>query len=421
MKPPAPKHARDRFPSPTAGAVRVRNGLPQVAARLAARQPLRVVYFGGSITDAPGWRVGFDAWLRANYPHSEIAMINASIGGTGSDLGVFRVGCDVLAHQPDLVFVEFSVNDSNKDLARAGRCVEGIVRQVRQARPACDICFVYTLCNAPSVIEPFRRGELPPAAAMHDRVAEHYALPSVALGAAVLRLEEQGKLVLVASGDERDRLEREGRVVFCEDGCHPLAAGHDLYVQALAAVFPQLLAESATPAVVPPPLDAANWDRATLVPLSELDRDAGVERLADAAWPRLAWGREHLPELWRIERQDAGIEFEFTGTAFGIYDVLGPDCGQVRVTVDDQPATLVPRFDAACSYHRPNYAILADGLPMDRHRVRLELGPPLVDKQAIVPEAATYPERFAGHRWYPVALLIVGEYEGQLLNQECDR
>ncbi len=389
----------------------VRNGLPHAAARLATCQPLRVVYFGGSITDAPGWRVGFDAWLRANYPQSDIAMINASIGGTGSDLGVFRVSRDVLAHQPDLVFIEFSVNDSNKDLARAARCVEGIVRQIRRARPACDICFVYTLCNAPSVIEPFRRGGLPPAAAVHDRIAAHYSLPSVALGAEVMRLEVAGKLTLVAKGEERTDLERQGVTVFCEDGCHPLPAGHDLYVQTLAGAFPQLLAESATPVVIPASLDAANWERAKLVPLSGLDCDTGVEPLAADAWPRIAWGREHLPELWHAEREGAGIAFEFTGTAFGVYDVLGPDCGQVRVTVDDEPSRLVPRIDRFCTYHRPNYEILADGLPPGRHRVRLELGPPLVDKAAIVPEAATDPERFANNRWYPAAVLIVGQLE----------
>lgn len=397
-------------PSPALAAV-IRNGLPHVAERLAAGGPLRVVYFGGSITDAPGWRVGFDAWLRMEYARSAITMHNASIGGTGSDLGVFRVERDVLAHEPDLVLVEFSVNDSNKDLLRAGRCVEGIVRQIRRARPACDICFVYTLCNAPSVIEPFRRGELPPAAAVHDRVAEHYGVPAVVLGADVLRLEAAGRLALVAKGDERADLERRGITVFCEDGAHPLPAGHDLYVQTLAAAWPRLLAESAMPGARPPPLDPDNWEGARLLPLSELVRDAGVERLAGDVWPRLAWGRERLSELWRVEQEGVGVEFTFAGTAFGLYDVLGPDGGQVRVMVDDQPATLVSRFDAACSYHRPNYAILADGLPAGRHRVRIELGPPLADKGSIVPEAKNEPERFTGNWWYPVAVLVVGKSE----------
>lgn len=209
-------------------------------------------------------------------------------------------------------------------------------------------------------------------------------------------------LVLLAAGG--------CRTAFTPEKAPPAAAGHELYVQTLAGSFPRLLAQSANPTEMPPPLDEANWEGAELLPLSELGRETGVERLATDAWPRIAWGREHLPELWRVEREGVGIEFEFTGTAFGIYDVIGPDCGQVRVAVDDQPAMLVPRFDAACSYHRPNYSILADGLTTGRHRVRIELGPPLAGKSTIVPEAKTEPERFAGNRWYPAAVMVVGKH-----------
>jgi hypothetical protein len=112
---------------------------------------------------------------------------------------------------------------------------------------------------------------------------------------------------------------------------------------------------------------------------------------------------------WRIDREGTGIELDFAGHALGIYDVTGPDSGQVRVTIDDQPPYLVKRFDAACSYHRPSYTILADGPPNARHHVRIELGPSLADKGTIVPEALTEPERFAGNRWYPAALLLVGK------------
>ena len=39
-------------------------------------------------------------------------------------------------------------------------------------------------------------------------------------------------------------------------------------------------------------------------------------------------------------------------TRCAIYDIIGPDCGQVVVTLDDQPPRTVPRFDAYCTYHR---------------------------------------------------------------------
>ena len=36
---------------------------------------------------------------------------NAGIGGTGSDFGITRLYDDVVSRDPDIVFVEFSVND----------------------------------------------------------------------------------------------------------------------------------------------------------------------------------------------------------------------------------------------------------------------------------------------------------------------
>ena len=51
------------------------------------------------------------AWFRQTFPQAEIIGINAGIGATPSFLGTFRLQRMVLDHQPDLVLVEFSVND----------------------------------------------------------------------------------------------------------------------------------------------------------------------------------------------------------------------------------------------------------------------------------------------------------------------
>ena len=45
------------------------------------------------------------------YPQARLKFHDAAIGGTGSQLGVFRVDRDVLARRPDLVFLDFSAND----------------------------------------------------------------------------------------------------------------------------------------------------------------------------------------------------------------------------------------------------------------------------------------------------------------------
>ena len=102
-----------------------RGGLPNFAAKLKAGEPVTVAYFGGSITEQNGWRVQSADFLRGLYPKSKISPVNAAIGGTGSDLGAFRLAHDVLEHKPDLVFVEFAVNDHGAKPDRIRKAMEG--------------------------------------------------------------------------------------------------------------------------------------------------------------------------------------------------------------------------------------------------------------------------------------------------------
>src|ERR1700682_5589322 len=91
---------------------RPRAGLPNFLAKAATPgAEIKVAYFGGSITAQPGWRPKTLAHFQKNWPAAKFSEITAAIGGTASDLGVFRLGQDVLDKNPDLVFVEFAVND----------------------------------------------------------------------------------------------------------------------------------------------------------------------------------------------------------------------------------------------------------------------------------------------------------------------
>src|SRR5689334_12966880 len=99
--------AAPKFSSVEAKLSRSRNGLGNVIAKLRDGEPVKVAYLGGSITAAPGWRVQTLKWFQQEFPKAQVKEINAAIGGTGSDLGVFRVQHDALQHHPDLLFVEF--------------------------------------------------------------------------------------------------------------------------------------------------------------------------------------------------------------------------------------------------------------------------------------------------------------------------
>ncbi len=100
------------------------SGLGNFVAKLLAGEPVKNRLPRRLDHRSPGWRVKTREWFAAQYPQAKVEEIHAAIGGTGSDLGVFRVDRDALVHHPDLLFVEFCSKrwqrETGSDLARYG-------------------------------------------------------------------------------------------------------------------------------------------------------------------------------------------------------------------------------------------------------------------------------------------------------------
>lgn len=387
-----------------------RNGLSRTAALLAGGGPVTIGYFGGSITQADGWRNETFNWFVRQFAAVSFTMVPASVGGTGSDLGVYRMDRDLLPFKPDLLFVEFSVNDSETDESLIVGALEGIVRKCRRNIPACDIVFVYSMES--TMTSDLRQGRYHPAALFHERVADHYAIPSIHLGVEVARREAEGSLVFTASGSAKIELERAGKLVFSSDGVHPLAPGHKLYADAVIRHLPTLLASDAVPStVLPPPLSPGRWETAALIAPAQLVLSEDWRSLTRDQWPPIAWSAHCLPELYVADKPGASMDFAFNGTAFGLFLVVGPACGQIEWVLDDQPPALTELFDGFCTYYRPNYKILVHNLPEREHRIRIRLLAEEPDKKALLAtreNTMDFPERFIGTRFYLAAGLVNG-------------
>lgn len=97
-----------------------------------AGEPITIAAIGGSITQgtiSSGAKDNqmktkncyaeiFFSWWRETFPNSEVTVVNAGIGATDSYLGVHRVQKDVLDYHPDVVLVEYSVNDSGDNTSK---------------------------------------------------------------------------------------------------------------------------------------------------------------------------------------------------------------------------------------------------------------------------------------------------------------
>src|SRR3569623_990170 len=110
----------------------------RTVAKLANKKQLTIGYYGGSLMAGAGasnaaktsWRARTTAWCKEHFPEAAITEVNAASGGTGADLGAFRCANDLLTKDPDLVFIEFAVNDGGTPALRVKRSMEGDVRQI---------------------------------------------------------------------------------------------------------------------------------------------------------------------------------------------------------------------------------------------------------------------------------------------------
>jgi lysophospholipase L1-like esterase len=392
----------------------VRAGLPNLFAKLATTNTVRIAYLGGSITAQEGWRPKTLKWFKDQFPGAKVQQINAAIGGTGSDLGVFRLKHDVLDHDPDLLFVEFAVNDSGAPPAQIHRCMEGIVRQTWRHDPQTDVCFVYTLAG--NMLDTLKQEKLPQSMMAMEQIAEHYSIPSVNMGLEVARLEKAGKLVFKGELPKTDAAKAGigDRIVFSPDAVHPYPeTGHQLYLEAVVRSMEKIRKPGTWgPHVLPAPFVSDNWESATMLLLNRAKLSPGWQRL-DASKDTIAkrFGNR-LPEMWKATQPGESISFRFRGTTAKIYDLLGPDCGQVILKVDDQAAVVKPRFDSFCTYHRLATLSIAEGLSNTVHQVELTIHPEQPDKAKILSqrnEKIDDPKRFDGTTWYAGAILLVGD------------
>lgn len=412
----SPLSAADAFPLVPAQECHPRNGLPNFLAK--ANTPgadLKIGYLGGSITAQNGWRPKTLAHFRKTYPQAKFSEINAAIGGTGSDLGVFRIKQDVLDDKPDLLFVEFAVNDGGAQPEQIFRCMEGIVRQTWKALPDCDICFVYTLTQAlaPAMID----GKFQRSASAMEKIADHYGIPTIHMGMEVAKLAKEGKIEwkakLPKTDEEKKKL--EGKFVFAPDSVHPhVETGHELYLAAIVRSLDPIKTASKSPAphTLAAPFIATNYEQAKLLPLTAAKLSPGFKLLdpkTDDFGKRWA---NRMTTLHKASQPGDTITFKFKGTRCSIYDIVGPDCGQIIVTLDDKPAKIVPRFDAYSTYHRLGAMVIGSDLEDKIHTVKLEIHPGQPDKAAILAKNGNKidkPERFNATAFYPGAILLVGE------------
>jgi len=308
--------------------IEARAGLGNVRQKLEAGEAVTIAFVGGSITALPGWRDGLMRDLRSKYAGATIEGLNAGLSATGSDVAVARLDEEVLVHQPDLVVLEFAVNDAGGSGRVTRAAVEGMVRKIWSADPRTDILFLYLF--DPRFEADLAAGRLPPSMQAHEKVAAHHGIPSIDAASVVMQLHRDGVIRL-----EGDRVSKPGEPrAFAPDGVHPYRYGHRIYERAVSRGLEAIFSVS-TPRDHGPelerPLMTDHWQAAHQVPLAEWMRDEH--------WRRSEAGEaaSRAIELWEATAPGAAIEFGFKGSVLKIYELREADPGALEIRVDGEP------------------------------------------------------------------------------------
>ena len=206
-----------------------RKPLQNAVTKLKEDNSIKIAYFGGSVTagygasdfgataatnqkDTKAWRAQTTQWFKDNYPTANIETVYAAIGESGTHLGAYIVQDYVIAEKPDVVFLEYAINDyyheNNKE--RAARQCETIVREIKEALPQCDIVMLISIDINTRDYNKFLTAQ------GHAAIAEHYNIPIIFMGRALSDYIAENSL---------------NWYDYFLDGVHPKDAGYAYYFQ----------------------------------------------------------------------------------------------------------------------------------------------------------------------------------------------
>jgi hypothetical protein len=308
-----------------------------------------------------------------------------------------------VSKKPDLVFVEFSVNDGGADPLKIWRATEGFLRQAWGADASIDFCFIYTF--AQGLEKDLQAGFCPPAASADEILAAYYDIPSVNVALPVAEMAARKKLQIQPSDGpgEAGGATPPGVLLFSKDGVHPLPEGHHLYFEAIRDGLKAMAPMPKPFHWLKYPYLTNNWVRARLLPVTTNMLTGDWRQEGPPLSSRFG---NRLDSIWSTAQPGAALSFKFKGSLFGFYDIMGPDAGRVVCVIDGRTNAPVSRFDTFSSYARLASFFPEPALGEGTHELRLYLDAKPPDKQAVMDKERQKPG--FDPKPYQAAVLRVG-------------
>lgn len=282
--------------------------------RAQAGEKITIGTIGGSITQGTAASTTDERyanralqWWAKTFPKAQLDFVNAGIGATDSYIGVHRVDADLLSKKPDVVIVEFSVNDT--DAALNLQTYDSLVRKILQAENHPAVILLFTTQEDGTSLQD-----------THMQIGSSYNLPMISYKNAVLPEIEAGKFTW------KD---------ISPDNIHPNSVGHGIIGELLWSYFNSVYAK----------LDQIDTSDLTFT-APPVTRDLYAKgQLLDSKslTPKTMQGFEQaevsnqFPNDWAT-KEGGELTFEVTGSNIGVlyYKTVDGKSGQYCVYVDDR-------------------------------------------------------------------------------------
>lgn len=332
--------------------------LQAVLQRLDAGQPITLATLGGSITTGyaanppreRGWAAQVAARLGKRGP---VRLVNAGVSGTDSAAAVQRLQAHVLDAAPDLVIVEFGVNDQWLDPQVRGSSYEALLRRLLSApKPPAVVALLLT-----------QQGNRErDAVELQAALAARYGITAIDFGRWMQRRAEAGR-------ERWDQL--------YDEPVHPNQHGHDLIADAVMEAF----AEAARAPAGPPAgaLPPALHGRA-----HEFVREFAGDKLKPSLNRGFVRGGEVHPEWaqapggqapgWTSTADDAEASFLVWGREIAVFHAESAGYRNLEAWVDDGPAvTLRGQVPERVGYLGWHYTVVGRDLLPGAHLLHVRM------------------------------------------------
>ena len=344
---------------------------------------LTVAFMGGSLTWGSGatdpqktsYRALISRRLEQAYRKAHFTFVDAAIGGSGAQLGAFRLERDVLAYQPNLFFLDFTLNDNTYQTSPDTLAAyESIMhRMIAAGCPVVQMILASRFDIEEGQLEKMvrRTAHLALARAYHTAVGDAITL---------IRRHCRGQTNRIDPLWPPERF----------DNTHPADAGYVLYAQAAWLALQKAIAAKMVCRVPRQMCHGERYQSINRVPIAALAQlppgwhpaqpytssvafDFMMSRWLDS----LTVAANFLAED-RVKTRPAPpaqpLRVGFHGSTVLVFGESTPRSGKYRVVIDGVPGT---EFDAgklgrAAGGNGHLWEVLAEGLPIGEHSLEIQ-------------------------------------------------